>query len=514
MMTINQSALANAVINVTGNTRGLEHAIGESKKQMHGFMVFAQAIGGRVGGTLANMFAMGGAGPLFNSFFGNRVGGSLTNVLNKTGLMRDPIGDVAAAMDQAKRRYRNDLFAHKMAATNIAVGQVYDGRLLRDAHDVKVARAKHSMKTPKMADYTQGMVAGAAEEAQNLAMQFGKLGLAVVASYKVFGVLIQYGSVLDQAVRRATRVFGSSLGAAESGYRFGSNMTRSQYLAGASGIGMELRNAGVGRGSSSAMASNLTQRAGRLSAAWSADFEDVAGKVQDAVGGSNTALREFGVVLSDDLVRAQAFNSGLIKLGEVMTSQVEAQARYRLVLAQIDAALENNGASFFDLKNQWNTFTSGFTTALEGLGSILAPITAGVLGVTNAFASFLASIAKVPAAMGAGVYQHIKNALGFGGGSNDAAIDKSDMLANAKNDAKRADDVIQRERARQSSNVGYHNPEDFYNHIQKGIFGDPAEFQKRQTDLMHEFVVVSKEQLAVLRDFGYKVKDGSALLQP
>jgi hypothetical protein len=510
MMNVNQSVLASAVINITGNTRGLDYAINQTRRQMQGFMVFANAIGGKTGGALANVLSMGAAGPILNNVLGPKIGGKATGYLQKMGLTSDPMGDVADAMERAKRQFTRDTFAHKMQGAGISLGNTYNGQRLNTPLDVKTARIRHSMNTPKMADYTQSMVSGAAAEGQKLAILFGKIGLVVTMAIPVFAKLLSSGMELDRHMRRASRVFGSTLGAATNGYSVGSNMSLGQYLSGASGIGQQLTHQGIGSGRSSVMASGMAQRAGGMASAWGAEFEDVASSMQAAIGGSNTAMKQFGVVLSDDLVRAYAFNNGMIKYLEVMSDSVAAQARYNLIMSQTSKSVNGAVAEFFSLGHQWNAFTSTLGTALSSVGSAISPIAAACLGATNALINFVATVAATPYRLG----KYLTEKLVGPDARPDAGIDKQAMLEQADQDAKRADQAIQRERSRQSSNVGFHRPEDFYNHIQKGIFGDPVEFQKRQTDLMHEFVIVSKEQLAVMRDFGFKVKDGSSLLMP
>jgi uncharacterized membrane protein len=188
-----------------------------------------------------------------------------------------------------------------------------------------------------------------------------------------------------------------------------------------------------------------------------------------------------------------------------MSASVEAQARYELIVSQLDKSIKNSSMSFFSLSNQWNTTVAGFSTLMGNLGSALAPVAAGILGVANAAAMLANMIVTVPFQLAKKAYQYVT-------GSTPDKADDADQLGRAKDDAARADDIIQRERARQSSNVGFHSPENFYNHIQKSIFGNPTEILKRQTDLLHEFLLVSEEQLKIMKDFGYKVKNGSFLI--
>jgi hypothetical protein len=510
MMNINQSVLANAVINITGNTRGFDYAINQTRKQMQGFLVFANAIGGKTGGLLANGLAMGAIGPVMNSVLGHKLGGKAGGFLQKFGLTSDPMKDVADAMDLARRRFAHETYLHKLRGLAIAQGNIYNGQRLNTPMDVRRARIEHAMAAPKMADISQQYVAGAASKAQSLALMLGQFGLVVTAATTAFKTLVASGMDLNEKMKKAVRVFGSNVGSVVGGYdRFGASMSRSQYLSGASGIGLELNHAALGRGPTSAMASAMARRAGELAESNGDDFDEVVGKMQSALHGSTDALKNLGVVLSDDLVRAYAFNNGMIKLGEHMSEQVAIQARYALVMSQTKDSAQSALVRFFDVGVQWNSFLSGLGNSLSAMGSFLAPITAGILGVTNALMGLFAVISPFS------YVRKFTNAIGItSDDQNNAALDRQKLLEQAKDDASRADDVIRRERARQSSNVGYHSPEDFYKHIQKGIFGDPTEFQKRQTDLMHEFVIVSKETRDILRDFGYKVKDGSALLQP
>lgn len=508
MMNVNQSVLASAVINITGNTQGFEYAISQTKKQMQGFMVFANAIGGRTGGLLANALTTGAMGPALKSVLGSKVGGKVSGFLDRHGLTENATGDVARSMDRAKRLFDIDTMTHRITGSRIGLGSMYNGRILNTPQDVKEARIRHAATRPKMETYTHGIVARAAASAQSLAMFYTKVGIAAA----VFKTLAESGMELDQKLRRASRIFGSSINTAMGGYGgIGvANMSASQFAAGASGIGQELNMSGVGHKQSAGMSSVLANQAGQLAAQWGAEFEDVAGSMQSAIGGSNKAMEQFGVILSDDLVRAYAFNNGMIRQGEVMSNSIAAQARYALILNQTNEALKGGSSNVFNLKYQWDTFTSGLSTALEKLGVPLAKATAGVLAFVNATAKYAAGSFELT---GGGLLGAAGTALDYATGGEEAKKNE-DLRATAKDDAARADDVIRRERARQSSNVGYHRPEDFYNHIQKGIFGDPVEFQKRTADLMHEFLIVSKEQRDILRSFGYKAVDGSALLAP
>lgn len=520
MSMINQAALATAVVNIVGNTQGLDKAIGESQKRMRGFMVFAQAMGGKTGGMLANMFSAGGAHPFLTSVMGNRVGGGISTFLQNRGILQNPVGSISDAMDRARRQYDRDRNIHRLQGANIQVGAQFQGRTLQDARDVRVARVEHSRTAPKLADFMERNLNGVAEEAQQQALMFGKLGLYLTLTAMTFKKLAESGAELDRQFRKASNVFGRTLQTAMGGYGgFGSNMSRSQYIAGASGIGQQLAANGVGTSQSSGMTANMARGAGRLAQMWSAQFEDVAGKIASAIGGSENALQQYGIVLDENLVRANAYNKGMIRLHETMSEAVASQSRYQLIMAQIDKSTKDMGSGFFDLNNQWNVFTSNLSSSLQTLGSYLSPVAAGLLGIANAAASFLAktgNYAMAPIKMGASVGAAAMNAIGLGGtpDPNTPGGDRQAMLARAAQDSGRVEDILRRERARQSSNVGYHSPDDFYQHIQKGIFGDPVEFAKRQADMLTELVVVSKEQLSALRDFGYKAVDATALLKP
>jgi hypothetical protein len=514
-MNINQSVLANAVINITGNTRGLDYAINQTRKQMQGFLVFANAMGGKVGGLLANGLAMGAAGPVLNSVLGQGLGGKASGFLKNAGLLSDPMKDVADAMDLAKRRFQHATYVHKLAGLGISQGNVFQGQLLSTPMDVKRARLQHSMAAPKMETFTQGIVAGAAGEGQKLAMLFGKLGLVVAVAVPVFKKLLEAGAELEQKMRRADRVFGSRLNAAMSGYGgIGSNMSAAQYVASVSGIGQEFTGNGVGSKQSSAMSSSLARRASQIAEAWGAEFEDVAKSMQEAIGGSETAMKKFGVVLTEDIVRAYAFNNGMIKLHEHMSEAVAAQARYNLILSQTNGAATKGTYAVFSLSEQWRVFTSNVETSISALGYMMSPVAAAALGATNALGSLIATLISFPVKFGGGIGAKIREFMFGPKAEADPEVDKQAMLAQADNDSKRADDILRRERARQSSNVGYHRPEDFYQHIQKGIFGDPTEFAKRQADLLAKLLIVNGEQLKALQDFGYKVTDGRSLIQP
>lgn len=515
---INQAALATAVVNIVGNTQGLERAIGESQKQMRGFMVFAQAMGGRTGGMLANMFSAGGASPFLSAVLGSRVGGGLSTFLQNKGLLKNPIQDIDAAMDQARQRFENERYRHKVRGMTLSIGGQYDGETIQDQFDLKVARLKHARKAPKLATFMEEELRGVAEEAQKQALWFGKLGLVTGLSIAAIRKLTESGAELDRQFRKANNVFGSTLQHAVGGYGgFGSNMSRSQYLAGAAGIGQQLAANGVGNGQSSVMTASLARGSGRLAQMWGAEFEDVAGKVASALGGSDKALQEFGITLDENIVRANAFNKGMIKLHETMTGAVAAQSRYELIIAQIEKSTRDMGSGFFNLDHQWDVFKANIVSGLELIGSLLSPVASGLLAVANGLGTLLGSIVDFTGSTLKSMYDWWRQASGnFGMPEEMGPPDpgRQALLSRAGQDAARAEEILRRERGRQSSNVGYHSAAGFYQHIQRGIYGDPTEFAKRTADLMAQLVVVSKEQLDALRDFGYKPIDATGLLQP
>lgn len=508
MMAINQSALANAVINITGNTQGLQAAINDTKRQMHGFMVFAQAMGGRTGGFLANMLATGGAGPTAHALLGPNLGGMAQGFLSRHGAIANPIADVDAAIKQARQQYNQAIINHRVAAGNISLGAMYNGRRLLTPAEVTRAKIEHSVNAPKYADFKDAALQNVAAGAQKMAMMFGKIGLITMAMGEVFTRSIASFREFDKSIRKLTGVFGAAAHHMV-GLRQGANVSLSQYARAAAGIGGALVGSGFSGLGARGMATTLTNRASQMAVAYGDEFERIASKMEDALRGSSVAMREYGVVLSDDIVRAFAYNKGMIRMGETMTETTATYARQALILKQTAANLKGVDSGVLSLNNQWDTLKSEVADVGASVGSLIAPFAAAGLMIGRFAVKFATFQYLDP--------NNILRMSGLGVEGQAAPTEQDErraMLERARDDAARADDIIRRERGRQSSNVGFFSPEDFANHLQQSIFGDPTEMLRRQTDLQHELLIVSQEQLKILQDYGYKVKDGSNLIKP
>lgn len=309
--------------------RGFELAIGRAATATRG----VRAAAGGIGRLLVSPFTLAARAV---GLFDSRVGAG-TNALRLIGKAASPLGSTLSA---------------PFKAANKAAG-AFSGLL-------------------------QGLVTGGV---MALGSAFGAMAVkGVLASAK-----------MGDSVNAVKSVFKGSAGemtdfSKELGGRFGT--VRKAVLDSSVAIGGALKGTGMGTEKSSAMSKTLITRAADVAAQRQAPggVAEVAGGMATAIsGGSTRAIRQFGIAIDDDMIKAKALAMGLVGVDQEMGRTARAAAVYQLILDKSSDAqgfLANNATS---TETVMEALTGRFTNAAAALGAKLEPAFTEILLLLDEF---------------------------------------------------------------------------------------------------------------------------------
>lgn len=226
------------------------------------------------------------------------------------------------------------------------------------------------------------------------------VGVSLLAAFGVVGVLykvvqffkdgVKGASDLNEAANKSKVVFGSAFGSIEQqanamNKRFG--ISRQAQLDVASGFGAMAQGAGYTEQASAELSNRLTKLAADFSSSANLSFGEAGQKIRSALAGEAEPLRQFGVVIDENTVKAYAYSNGLARAGQELSAQAKITARAELIargLAYAQGDLERTSG---DAANQFRKAGGGIQEFGVRIGELLLPaINAG----TTAFNEFLA----------------------------------------------------------------------------------------------------------------------------
>lgn len=190
------------------------------------------------------------------------------------------------------------------------------------------------------------------------------------ASFKASSDLIESLGKTDVAFKgssQGVKDWASSLDSA-----FG--LTKRQALDAAGGLGLLFTNMGLTESGAADMAKTLAERAADMGSLFNAPAEEVAAAIQSAFIGESEPIRRFGVILSEEKVKAEAYASGIAKMGQPLTDAQKIQARYNIIMRESAQAHGDAARTAGTAAGQMRTLKADVGRASEELGMKLLPI--------------------------------------------------------------------------------------------------------------------------------------------
>jgi hypothetical protein len=160
-------------------------------------------------------------------------------------------------------------------------------------------------------------------------------GVAMVGAMAIKGV--KAAADLAESVDRVRSVFGAASGKVQD---FASSMAgqfgkaKAELMETQALFGTMLAHAGKGQDATAGMANELARRAQDMASFWGKSGQEAGDAVSRGLAGSFRGLRDFGVILDEDAVKATAVAMGLAKSTDEVSRAAAVQARYKLILEQ------------------------------------------------------------------------------------------------------------------------------------------------------------------------------------
>ncbi len=138
-----------------------------------------------------------------------------------------------------------------------------------------------------------------------------------------------------ESVSKTKTVFGGSFQAIadtvdDLAEKYG--LVKQESLDAAANIGLVTQASGMSKSASAQLSSQLVRLAADAASFYNVPMVEALEKIRSALVGESEPIRSFGVLLSEDAVKAEALSLGLIKTTKSMTEQAKVGARASLVI--------------------------------------------------------------------------------------------------------------------------------------------------------------------------------------
>ena len=218
------------------------------------------------------------------------------------------------------------------------------------------------------------------------------LGLGVAAAAGV-AASISAASDLNEQINKTKVVFGS---AADEVLAFSETTAKSlgvsetAALTAAGSFGQILDAAGLTTDATSKMSISLVKLSADLASFNNIDPTEALDKLQSGLAGQARPLREVGVFLSAARVEAEAYGSGIAKVGEELTDAQKIQARYNIIMDDTAKAQGDFARTVGDsLPNQLRVLRASLEDVAAQVGQSLIPAMQGLVGAVTALLPLL-----------------------------------------------------------------------------------------------------------------------------
>lgn len=199
-------------------------------------------------------------------------------------------------------------------------------------------------------------------------------------------------SDLNETVSKSQQVFGKSTQvvanfAKSAADNFG--LSRKAALDYSSSFGLILQGSGLGDKTTADMSVGLSKLSADLASFFNTDIETAADKLRSGLVGEAEPLREFGVLLSENAVKAKALAMGFKATKGQLSEGAKVQARYALILEMTKKAHGDYGRTASGLANTQRKLQAQFDNIVAILGQAFLPIiTKAASGLSGLLARF------------------------------------------------------------------------------------------------------------------------------
>lgn len=212
---------------------------------------------------------------------------------------------------------------------------------------------------------------------QKAMMLGGALTIGVTAPIVALGgKAVKAASDLQESMTKTEQVFGQATKqittfTKDSAEKFG--LSKQAAMDYASSFGLILQAGGKTEKQSADMSVVLSKLSADLASFFNTDIETAAQKLKSGLVGEAEPLRAFGVLLSENAVKAKALAMGFKESGGQLSEAAKVQARYQIILEQTAKAQGDFTRTSDGLANQGRIVKAMFADLSAEFGQILLP---------------------------------------------------------------------------------------------------------------------------------------------
>lgn len=191
---------------------------------------------------------------------------------------------------------------------------------------------------------------------------------------------------LNEAYNKVEQTFGnasSAVVAAANNMNTAFGTSRQAFLDGSTALGGMLQGMGYAAADSAKLGTNLTRLAADASAFRDVPLDQALQKIRSGLSGEAEPLKEWGILISDNAVKAEAFRMGLTRADAELSESAKVQARLSLItqgLAKDQGALAREATG---PAAQMAEFHGRVETLVQTIGASLAPAFGALLEGAN-----------------------------------------------------------------------------------------------------------------------------------
>ena len=166
------------------------------------------------------------------------------------------------------------------------------------------------------------------------------------------------------------------------------------------------------------MSQSFATMAGDMSSFYNVDLAQAQQDLQSALSGSNETLQKYGIILTEDKIKQDAYNYGIATMGAELTSAQRALTLTMMVERQLGVANGDLARSINSPANQLRILRANLYDLSVALGSCFMPILTVVLPILNRFVSALTSTINAVANFISQLFSLFGVSVGGGGGGS------------------------------------------------------------------------------------------------
>jgi hypothetical protein len=146
-----------------------------------------------------------------------------------------------------------------------------------------------------------------------------------------------------------------------------------EFLDAASQFGLIAQGMGMARGESATFSANMAKLAADAASFYNVPVESALEKIRAGLIGEAEPLRAFGVMLTEDAVKAKAYAMGLAKSGAELTNHAKLAARTALIQGGLATATGDLERTQSGTANQMRKFSGALENLGDAIGAKLLP---------------------------------------------------------------------------------------------------------------------------------------------